>query len=406
MKSRINPQSEQESQFAHYSKIIGIEEPLYIYKIETVEKADEVHIYVDFRKGAKFTCPACGADNCSVNQTEDKVWQTLPIIQYDCYIHFRTPYIKCTCGTKIYRPHWENGSSKFTVYFENKVIGLAHGGLPATRIGEHFGLHDTQIRRIINRYVNAEYEKLNWSNVKRLAVDEIYLGKRNKYQTVFTDIDSGKVLFITNGKDGKTFRRFIDEARKHGLTPKKITDISMDMSGAFIAAAGKYFPKAGITFDKFHVIKLLNKAINEVRKAEKEHKDCMYELYKRKDNLTPKQASKLREILALNDRIAQAYAFKESFADIMSYDLTIKQAEALFEQWTDEVWASDLEPLKTFVKTVMKHWYGIVQYFKSRITNGIAEGVNSLIRTIQAVANGFANVQHLRSIVYLRKAFD
>ena len=406
MKARINQQSEQKSQFAHYAKILGIKEPLYIYKVETIEEIGEVHIYVDFRKGAKFTCAVCGADNCSVSRTEDKKWQTLPVIQYDCYIHFRTPYIKCSCGTHIFRPHWENGSSKFTVQFENKVIGLARGGLPASRIGEHFGLHDTQIRRIINRYVDSEYAKLDWSNVKRLAVDEIYLGKRNKYQTVFTDIDSGKVLFITNGKNAVTFSRFIKEARNHGLTPKKISDISMDMSNAFIAAATKYFPKAKITFDKFHVIKLLNKAINEVRKAEKEHKDCMYELYKRKGNLTPKQKKKLKDVLALNDRIAQAYAFKESFADIMSYNLTIEEAEALFDQWIDDVWESGITPLMTFANTVLKHWYGIVQYFKSRITNGIAEGVNSLIRTVQAVANGFANVHHLRSVVYLRKAFD
>ncbi|MCL2070862.1 MAG: transposase [Oscillospiraceae bacterium] len=109
--------------------------------------------------------------------------------------------------------------------------------------------------------------------------------------------------------------------------------------------------------------------------------------------------------MTLNDRIAKAYAFKESFRDIMTYDLTIEQAEKLFEHWADSVWESNLEPLKRFVKTLEKHWYGILQYFKSRITNGIAVGINSLIRTVQALANGFGNIHHLRSVVYLRKAF-
>gem|GEM_PF-3380841 len=129
----------------------------------------------------------------------------------------------------------------------------------------------------------------------------------------------------------------------------------------------------------------------------------MYELYKNPINLTPKQRRNLDVVLSLNSTIAQAYEFKETFADIMTYDLTIEQAEKLFEQWADIVWESNLEPLKRFAKTLEKHWYGILQYFKSRITNGIAEGINSIIKTVQGIARGFPNKSHLKAMVYLRE---
>jgi len=403
MKSILTTDGERNALCVHYQTLLEIEEPLYIKEVITNKKLREIRIHVDFRRGTKFACPTCGAQNCTVSKTTDKSWKTLKIHGNDCYIHFRTPYIKCTCGTSIYRPHWENGSSKFTVWFENEVIFLAHAMMPVSWIGAYFGEHDTLIRRIINRYVDAEYAQIDWSNVKCLAVDEIYLGKKHKYVSVFTDNDTGRVLFIADGKRQGTFRQFVDEARKHGLTPKKITDISMDMSGAFIAGATKYFPKAEITFDKFHIVKLLNQAMNDVRKAENEHKDCRYEVLKKSENLNLKQKKKLKEVLALNDKIARAYAFKESFSDILSYDLSAEQAELLIDQWVLEVRESDIVPMKKFANTVYKYWYGVIRYFTSRITNAISEGINSVIRSYQGVARGFGNRTHFKKYVYLKK---
>ena len=131
----------------------------------------------------------------------------------------------------------------------------------------------------------------------------------------------------------------------------------------------------------------------------------MYELYKNPANLSRNQEKILKAVLAINARIAQAYEFKETFADIMNYNFTIEQAEKLFEQWAVRVEASDLAPMKTFAKTVRKHWSGILEYFKSGITNGIAEGINSVVKTVQGIARGFANKGNLMSVIYMRGAF-
>jgi transposase len=408
MKAIIPPLNEQEAEIAAYSQLFKIDEPLYITRIDWNHESREVDVYVDFRRGAKFVCPKCGRDNCAVDKTADKSWKTLPIHHYECRIHLRTPYVKCICGTSIFRPHWENGSTKFTIWFEGDVLKLVKAGLPVSYVAKRVGEHDTLIWRIVKRYVNAEYEKLDFSSVRRIAVDEISVGAGYKFVTVFTDIDTSRVLFIANGKKGTTFAQFLKEAKKHGLKKKNITDIGIDMSSAFIAAAKKYFPKAEITFDKFHVLKLLNKAVNEVRKSEKGHKDCMYELYKRQGNLTRKQKKTLNEVLSLNATIAKAYELKETFFDIMSYDISIDQAEELFHEWMYETCTADVEikPIIKFAETVDKHWDGIVRYFGSRVTNGIAEGINSLIRIVQGIARGFPNKSNLKAMVYLKEAIE
>jgi len=408
MKSRIDPTSAQKAEIVAYEKLFGVEAPFYIDRIEWNHESGEVHFYMDFERGAKFDCSSCGAEQCAVLSTTEKTWKTLPIHHYTCFIHLRTPYIKCSkgcCKSQIFRPHWENGSSSFTIWFENDVIGLVRSGLPVSTVAKRVGEHDSRIWRIVRRYVEAEYAKLDFSKVKRIAVDEICIASKYKFVTIFTDIDTGRVLFIADGKKGTTFWHFKRECKKQGLNPKNITDISMDMSAAFIKGATTHFPNAEITFDKFHVLALLNKAVNEIRKTQKEHKDCMYELYKRSGNLTTKQAAKLKEILAANSTIAQAYEFKETFYDIMNHNLTIEQIEPLIDQWIDDVWESCLEPLQSFVNTLLKHWYGVVQYFKSRITNGIAESINSIIRTAQCIACGIPNRKNFKSMVYLKRAF-
>ncbi|MCL2070863.1 MAG: transposase family protein [Oscillospiraceae bacterium] len=163
---KITPMSDQETQQAYFTFLFKIEEPFYIKKIETNHETCETHVYVDFRKGTKFVCPVCGAEHSGVHATADKSWKTLPIHHYECHIHLRTPYIKCsknTCGTTIFRPHWENGSTKFTVWFEDDVIKLVRAGLPVSCVEKRVGEHDTRIWRIVHRYVKAQYEKLDFS---------------------------------------------------------------------------------------------------------------------------------------------------------------------------------------------------------------------------------------------------
>ncbi|GHU47440.1 ISL3 family transposase ISMac21 [Clostridia bacterium] len=369
MKTIIKPTDPKTVSYAQFECMLKIKKPLYIKNVAFDDEKKEVHFYVDFNSGTKFSCPKCGHLECSVKATTKKVWRHLNMFEYMVYIHLRTPYIDCPndgCGTSIYRPSWEvpstpNGyGSKFTMLFERNILIDFIDGKPVSAISKRTGIEDKCLWRIIDRYVQQEYKNVDFTGVKRISVDETSRKKGHKYITVFTDIDTGHVLFVCEGRSGKSFWHFKREAKKHGLNPKEIKEISMDLSAAFISGAKRHYPRAAIVFDKFHVVKLLNSALNDTRKDEKTVKKCRYYLLKNSDNLKRKQRLNLNEILKLNENLALAYKLKESFIDIMDRGIKPDKAKNLINSWIKKVHKSELKHLIKFAKTVCSHFDGIL----------------------------------------------
>ncbi len=391
-----------------FETALCIEEPLYIKNISFDESIGELHIYVDFRRGAKFACPACGQELCPVHDTVDKVWRHLNFFQYKCYIHFRNPKIKCDkCGVRQFVPDWARPQSGFTSLFEAFVLTLARE-MPVSNIAELVDEHDTRIWRILHFHISKAYANKDLSGLTHVGVDETSSNKGHRYISVFVDMIEREVVFATPGKDESAIARFSDELSLHNANSNNITNVSMDMSPAFIKGAGTYFKNAEITFDKFHIIKQLNEAIDEIRRSETVVNPCLkgtrYIWLKNPNHLTARQREDLKTLSKENRRLAKAYQMKLTLQDVYRTVHDPRVADISFKKWLSWAVRSRIDPIKRFAKMFKSHYDGILQYFKSKLTAGISEGTNSCIQEIKRRSKGFRNINYFISMIYLEAA--
>lgn len=386
---------------------LGLQSPWFISSSEFKPEAKELHLEIDFTPGASFICPSCSNEGCPVHDSKEKVWRHLNFWEHKTYLKARSPRVKCSeCGVKTISPPWARSDSGFTLLFEALIIKLAES-MPVNAIAKLVGEQDTRLWRVIRRYVNEEYEKLDFSHVTKVGFDETSQKRGHNYITVAVDLDEGKVLHVTEGRDQTTIKSFKDEVIKHGGDPNTITDVSIDMSPAYIAGVESHLPKSDVTFDKFHVIKMLNSAVDAVRRAESKEFDVLkgsrYVWLKNQSNLTSYQNSQLQEILGLpqmNLKTVRAYKIKLAFQDF--YRQSPDVAEAYLKKWYWWATHSRIEQIKEFAYAVKRHWNGILQWFESKVTNGVLEGTNSLIQEIKARARGFKNVHNFIAVIYLK----
>ena len=214
-----------------------------------------------------------------------------------------------------------------------------------------------------------------------------------------------KVLFATPGKDAGTLTAFKEDLQAHGGSPEQIKEACCDMSPAFISGIEDTFQDAEITFDKFHVMKIINDAVDQVRREEQkgrpELKKSRYVWLKNPENLTPKQQSVFESlnVKKLNLKTARAYQIKLNFQELYNQPKAV--AETFLKKWYFWATHSRLQPIIDAAHTIKNHWHGVLRWFDSRISNGILEGINSLIQAAKAKARGFRSTRNLITVVYL-----
>jgi transposase len=385
-----------------FQAALGLNDQWIVTKSEFKPQEKRLDIYINFIPGSMFPCPDC-KENAKVHDTVEKTWQHLNFFQHAAYLHARVPRVDCNQdGVKLIEVPWARKQSGFTLLFEALIMAMT-SEMPVNTIADMVGVTDKRIWRIIEHYVNKDLDNQDLSDITRIGVDETASKRGHSYVTLFVDMDTNKAVFVTEGKDAATVNSFKDHLLSHKGDPEKITEFSSDLSPAFISGVEKYFPKASITFDKFHVIKLLNKALDDVRKEERETetglKGSRYVWLKNPENLTAKQQKTLESLSSLNLKTARAYRMKLVFQDIYSYD-EIRATQAL-KEWYSWAIRSRLEPVKDFAKTLKKHWDGILRWFKTKLTNGILEGLNSLVQAAKARARGYRSTKTFKLMIYL-----
>jgi transposase len=222
---------------------------------------------------------------------------------------------------------------------------------------------------------------------------------------VFVDMKKSKVLFATPGKDAATLSAFKEDLRAHGGDAANIKQTCCDMSPAFIRGIEDTFENATITFDKFHIMKVINEALDEVRRMEQktrpELKKTLFAWLKNPENLTVKQQSIIENLNVpkLNLKTAKGYQIKLTFQEL--YQQPGEQAETFLKRWYFWVTHSRLQPMIEAARTIKRHWDGVLRWFESRITNGVLEGINSPIQAAKTKARGYRSTRNLITIVYL-----
>jgi len=383
---------------------LGVAPPWSVTRSDFDPAARRLDIHIDFKPGSRFACPACGAADCPAHDTDETTWRHLNFFQHQAYLHARVPRVRCTaCGVKTIAVPWARPGSGFTLLFEALLMAMVTA-MPVNAVARLIGEHDTRIWRVIHHYVDEARETMDAAEVKRVAFDETAARRGHDYITLCVDIDKARVLYVTPGKGAGTIAAFADDLAKHGGDPQAITEVCIDMSPAFIKGVTENLPEADITFDKFHAVKIVNDAVDQVRRAEQKTQSLLrgtrYIWLRNPSGLTDNQRETLAALPTRHLKTARAYQIKLSFQDLYQQP-SIAAAEAYLKKWYFWATHSRIDPIIAAARTVKNHWDGILRWFESRIANGLLEGINSLVQAAKAKARGYRSTRNLQAIVYL-----
>jgi transposase len=390
-----------------FSAALGLVEPWVVVDVRFDLERRRLDLRIDFAKGARFQCPECGAAGCKVHDTEAHTWRHLNFFEHEAYLSARVPRVICLeHGVRQVLVPWARERSDFTLLFEALVMALAKE-MPVKAIGGLVGEHDTKIWRIVHHYVDRAVEAQDLSATERVGIDDTSFRRGQDYVSVFCDIDPGerRAVFVCEGRDQETVEHFAGFLKAHGGDPDSITEVCQDMSQAYLAGVRDHLPNARVTFDRYHVKQKLGEAIDEVRRREaKTHKELLrntrYLWLKRPDNLTLKQLDWLDELLLQPLEIVRAYELALRFDDF--YELgDPAAAEEYLRRWVSEAKASELEPLARFAEMLELHWPGVIRWHHTRVSNGLLEGLNSLIQAAKRRARGYRSARNYKAMIYL-----
>ncbi len=383
---------------------LGVSSPWCVTASRFDAQTKRLDIELDFARGSRFACPQCGAAHCPVHDTDTSSWRHLNFFQHEAYLHARVPRIRCEhCGVRKISVPWARPDSGFTLLFEAYLMAMV-SAMTVAAVARMVGEHDTRIWRVVHHYVDAALERQDAAGVTRVAMDETAAARGHNYISLFVDIDQARVLFATEGKDAATVAAFAGHLEKHGGDASRIGEVCIDMSPAFIRGTADHLPQASVTFDRFHIMKIVNQAVDQVRRAEQREetllKGTRYIWLRNPQNLSARQRALLDSLPTHSLKTARAYQIKLAFQEL--YQQTTPEAAADFlKRWYFWATHSRLGPMIEAARTIRQHQPGVLRWFDSHIANGLIEGINSLVQAAKAKARGYRSIRNLTTMIYL-----
>ena len=390
---------------------LNITDPWFVSDLNFDAESKRLDVYINFKKGSTFNYidlenNSKTISNLKAYDTKDKIWRHLNFFEHECYLHARVPRVKLPNGkTKLIKTPWEGLSNGFTLLFEALLLQLCQA-MPVSKVAAITKTRDDKLWNMLDRYIDKTREHEDFKDIDAIGLDETSRAKGHEYITLFVDLKKRRTIFITKGKDNTTIKHFSKDFKEHNGDINNIKNVSCDMSPAFIKGVKENLPKAEITFDKFHILKIINEAVNSVRKQEVATNNILkgtkYIWLKNYNNLTKKQKEQLNELTMsnMNIKTIRAYNIRQSFQDIYQAN-TQEEFITYLNKWYYWATHSKLEPIVKVAKAIKRHWDGIVKWYESKINNGILEGLNSVIQATKSKARGYKTFKNYKIIVYL-----
>src|SRR3990167_1007819 len=391
---------------ALFTEALGIKAPWKITSLAFDSVKKRLDIQVDFERGTTFEYedPETGEkENYKAYDTVDKTWRHLNFFEHECYLHARVPRVKPkNGGIKMILPPWSGHANGFSLLFEALILQLCRN-TPVDQVTQILNISNHRLWNVMDRYVEMCLQEADYGEVDAIGADETSMKKGHNYISLFVDLKEKKTIYVAEGKDHTTVTNIVKDFEIHGGKKESIKDVSCDMSPAFIKGITQELPNAKITFDKFHILKKINEAVDEVRRSEVKFnpilKGTRYTFLKNNYNLTVKQREEKESLSKLNLKTMKALHIRENFQEIYKAD-TFEDFKLLLKKWY--FWASHsrIAPILKVAKMIKNHWDGILQWKESQINNGILEGLNSVIQAAKKKAKGY-KFKHFRTVAFL-----
>jgi transposase len=362
-------------------------------------------IFTIYQKPESCRCSACGSSSVRPRGTVERSFRAVPIGTRSTVIVLPIPRVECqACGVvrQVEIPFADPRRS-YTKSFERYALELSRR-MTILDVAIHLNVSWDTIKDIQKRDLSRRYAKPKLKHLRRIAIDEIAVAKGHRYLTIVLDLQSGAVVFVGDGKGADALKPFWKRLRSSKAT---IEAVAMDMSAAYRGAVSAHLPKATIVFDHFHVIKLYNDKLSQLRRdlyheaTERMHKDVLkgtrWLLLKNPENLDAEkdEKSRLEEALALNKSLAVSYYMKEDLRRFWEQPGR-RFATAFLNDWIRRAEASGIKMLKQMAKTLAGHRSGLLAYYDTMITSGPIEGTNNKIKTMKRQAYGFRDQEFFK----------
>jgi transposase len=374
-----------------------------VYRSEMDEKAKTLRLWVRRRRGNRvWLCSGCGRRVNEMHDVYEREVRDLPCFEYRTTVVVELCRIRCPdCGVKAERVTQLPSKAPFSKRFE-EVIGQACENAPVRQVARQFRLAASTVRSIDLRYLERWQAGRKKPVLRQIGVDEIHLGKKTKFATVVSDLETGEPIWMGRERKQETLDRFFQEE----LSPfrrERIAAACVDMWEPYTNSLRQHCPNCRIVYDRFHVMQHANKAVDEVRRAEFfRKKGELREVVKGKRwllltrwvNLDVERKKLLNELFSLNRRLLKAYLLKEALERLWQYRYEGAMLNYL-QKWIEQLKWQRLKPFDKLAWTLWNHLEGILNYCRTKVRFGIVEAINANIKSLLRRGRGYKNLHYL-----------
>jgi len=385
-----------------WTKVLGW--PGYrVYDYQIDEARRHLTLRVRRKRGnRKLICPQCGRRVHTIHEVYERSVRDLPCFEYRTTVAVELYRIRCPqCGVKAERSVQLPSKAPYSKRFEDGV-GESCESAPARQVARRLRLAESTVRAIDLRYLERWEAKRRRPSLRQMGVDELYRGKRGKFLTVVSNLETGEPLWFGRERKQETLDEFF-RTELRSSQRKRIEAACVDMWEPFRKSIEDWAPQCRIVYDKFHILQHANDAVDEVRRAEffrqGKHKRGLIRgkkwlLLSRWRNLSNQHRGDLNELFGMNRRLFKAYLLKESLDRLWSYSYEKAMLKYL-SNWMDQLRWQRLKPFEKLAATLLKHVDGIVNYCRTKVRMGVVEAVNGNLRMLINRGRGYRNLRYL-----------
>jgi len=374
-----------------------------VWRQEIDETAKTLKLWVRRKRGnGKIVCSGCGKRVDEIHEICEREVRDLPVFQFRTTIVIELYRVRCPqCGPKIERVDQLPSKAPFSKRFED-AVGLACEGASARQVARVFRLSESTVRAIDLRYLQRWAAARKKPALRQMGVDEIYLGKKQKFLTVVSNLETGEPLWFGADRKKETLDAFFDKELSRRQR-RRIEAACVDMWEPYRLSIEQCAPQCRIVYDKFHIMQHANAAVDEVRRAEFFRKGGRkrslvkgkrWLLLTRWVNLTSGKRQELNTLFALNRKLLKAYLLKESLERLWTYHYEGAMLNYL-QRWIDQLRWQRLQPFQQLASMLLKHLDGILNYCRTKVPMGVVEAVNGNIKTLLRRGRGYRNLRYL-----------
>ena len=391
-----------------YTRLLRIKRPWVVTEVRFPDSEEGVNVYVDHERGIKLRCPRCDAWCPVYDHSRERQWRHLDTCDVPTYVHTRLPRVQCKVhGVMSIVSDWAEPGSDLTRAMEARIIDLEKE-CSLQAVSRLTGLSWDRCWGVMERSVRRGQGRKAWKVPTHIGVDEKSFAKRHQYMTLVCDLETRSVEYVADDRRQESLEEYFLPFDEGEL--KRIQAICMDMHDPYIAAVRACVPDGTdkIVFDKFHVLRLMNEAVDQVRRQEHKKRRAQQDevltgsrylwLYN-SESIPEHLLPRFEELRRMDLQVSRAWAIKETLRQLWTYRRE-GWARRFFQRWYFWATHSRLPAVIAVARTLKRRLDNVLTYLPHRITNALNESLNARVEKVKRMASGYRNRAHFHTAVY------